>query len=146
MIRDAGLSALHSLPLYNLFGNLAHQLDYRPTQILDFRKSFIHGIEVELINAYLKKTWVKAAFSGSLDGLYQINKEWQGYDVTFFLGPPQIAAICKREVYLVFDVTKIVLRSQTECVPFTLVALLRETCSNHIYLAVPFCPLFTVGS
>jgi hypothetical protein len=115
LLRKAGVHCIYSLPD---FDNLSrtHLIDYSAVSEVDIETFDLFGIHIDTINTSLIGRWLKGAacvdeleegHDHSLSGEFALAEHRGVCDDTYFhafFGPPQIRALCSKEVIFYIDI------------------------------------------
>lgn len=120
MFKRGGFHVLYSLPTFDA---TKPHIDYSIISKRALSVDKLHGVEIESINEYLRRSWLQSATYIDEQGqtsdyelmgkllLAKHNTQWTGNadDVEFqmYFGPLQIRALCEREVLLTMDLQEL---------------------------------------
>lgn len=115
LLRRGGLHFIHSLPDFDILSR-SHQIDWSVVTEVNVETLTVCGINVEVINTFLKSRWLEAAacvdeleddHDHSRFGEFALSEHRGACDdfhFHAFFGPPQIRALCSKEVIFIMDV------------------------------------------
>lgn len=115
LLKRSGFHFIHNLPDFDVFSR-PHHIDWSVVSEVNVETTSVCGINKEAINAFLRYRWLEAAKCvDDIDydrdygrfgefALAEHRGACDDFHFHAFFGPPQIRALCSKEVIFIMDI------------------------------------------